>query len=613
MHEKAADENYFTYSPLSPAPESSFRVVTLLPGEECAPVACLLSHDDWKKPKQPFEAVSYCWGDRNPRKTIYINDQPFDVAPNLESALRHLRRQGRTRSQYRHLWVDAISINQSDIEERNKQVLQMYNIYNTARQVLVWLGDGNSDSRKAIDFMNQQLASRLQSVGFSCIDEQANVNSQFWAQWDEGKDSQTLDAIDDFINPQHARSWCALAGLLQRPWWTRAWAVQELISARKVTVQCGRSSLPWPLLDMTIQLMLRNSSLEALFGKRQQVSYSNAIEDAFAFAYERSHRILDGTGPLDFIMLMQITRYRKCQDSRDKVYSILSLLEPDLKKCFRPDYLQPLHVVYTDATRAHIQSTSNLHILSSCCMSQSGGRPNLPTWVPNWEQPFEMSYLGGYSAKEAEFAYCASGTSLAVTQFSANMRELTVTGVCIDSIQESHFPEASIDFDYRVASIAKAPWCSWNIHKVVDRLKLPKAAPVVLRHSESVLEAVLKTLIVDRDPINGKRNQTLEMAKMGSRLWPTYLEDYFAHVRLWNEGRKLVVSTNGYIGLAPSTTLPDDKICVLLGCHAPVILRPQPNKRYLLVGDAYIHGLMDGEALSEPSTMKRGVQRFVLR
>lgn len=40
-------------------------------------------------------------------------------------------------------------------------------------------------------------------------------------------------------------------------------------------------------------------------------------------------------------------------------------------------------------------------------------------------------------------------------------------------------------------------------------------------------------------------------------------------------------------------------ICLLYGSGAPAILRPQGN-HYLLVGNCYVHEIMNGEALEWP-------------
>jgi hypothetical protein len=50
--------------------------------------------------------------------------------------------------------------------------------------------------------------------------------------------------------------------------------------------------------------------------------------------------------------------------------------------------------------------------------------------------------------------------------------------------------------------------------------------------------------------------------------------------------RRLLVTTNGYIGLAPPSTEEGDIVCVLLGGDVPFILRAC-NNHYSLVGEAY--------------------------
>lgn len=53
-------------------------------------------------------------------------------------------------SEPRVLWVDAICINQSNPDEKNHQVRQMYRIYSSASRVLIWLGNADRDNRYAL-------------------------------------------------------------------------------------------------------------------------------------------------------------------------------------------------------------------------------------------------------------------------------------------------------------------------------------------------------------------------------------------------------------------------------------------------------------------------------
>lgn len=58
------------------------------------------------------------------------------------------------------------------------------------------------------------------------------------------------------------------------------------------------------------------------------------------------------------------------------------------------------------------------------------------------------------------------------------------------------------------------------------------------------------------------------------------------------------VTSNGYIGTGPLSTGAGDKVAILSGFAAPLILRAIGPHRQV-VGAAYIHGIMQGEAWPE--------------
>ncbi|ETS07232.1 HET-domain-containing protein [Trichoderma reesei RUT C-30] len=82
-------------------------------------------------PPPKYEALSYTWGDENDRREIAVNGYIVDVTVNLYSALRRLRLENETRV----LWIDALCINQTDLDERSQQVQLMRNIYTLMQTV----------------------------------------------------------------------------------------------------------------------------------------------------------------------------------------------------------------------------------------------------------------------------------------------------------------------------------------------------------------------------------------------------------------------------------------------------------------------------------------------
>jgi hypothetical protein len=62
------------------------------------------------------------------------------------------------------------------------------------------------------------------------------------------------------------------------------------------------------------------------------------------------------------------------------------------------------------------------------------------------------------------------------------------------------------------------------------------------------------------------------------------------------EGRKLITTRTGWLGLAPEESEIGDIIAILFGCNYPVVLRPSSND-FKYIGECYVDGLMDGEAV----------------
>lgn len=71
--------------------------------------------------------------------------------------------------------------------------------------------------------------------------------------------------------------------------------------------------------------------------------------------------------------------------------------------------------------------------------------------------------------------------------------------------------------------------------------------------------------------------------------------------------RSLIVTNTGAFGLCPRSTQPGDIIVVSPGVNAPIILRcsGRCDDRYVMVGGAYIKGLMDGEAMIDSQAKMR--------
>ncbi|PMD36860.1 hypothetical protein L207DRAFT_385789, partial [Hyaloscypha variabilis F] len=67
-------------------------------------------------------------------------------------------------------------------------------------------------------------------------------------------------------------------------------------------------------------------------------------------------------------------------------------------------------------------------------------------------------------------------------------------------------------------------------------------------------------------------------------------------------GRSFFSTAKGRIGLGPGFVKEGDMVCIFIDGNMPFILRPSistdENSYYTVLGEAYVDGVMEGEALN---------------
>ncbi|KAF4627715.1 hypothetical protein G7Y89_g10439 [Cudoniella acicularis] len=205
-----------------PNPEwCDFRLVLLeRAASETSEIRCHLISASMEENFQ-YEALSYTWGDASEQpERIWINDKSLSVTTNLLSALKRLRKGGT--GKYRFLCIDSLCIDQNNPKDRNDQVAIMGQIYQNAQRVTVWLGEHDTGSDKAIDFiMAVHHSSSYRKVGRSTLYTY------------QGKEKYEVS------------DWKAVDSLFRRDYWERTWIIQEIELAKNVLVYCGDRTFNW--------------------------------------------------------------------------------------------------------------------------------------------------------------------------------------------------------------------------------------------------------------------------------------------------------------------------------------------------------------------------------
>jgi hypothetical protein len=309
----------------------SIRLVTLHPGTDADAVSCSLSHLNLRD-GSAYEALSYVWGDPKVTKDIVCNGRRLAVTTNLYTALQHLRHSNAPRV----LWIDAICINQQDLDERAEQVQIMGQIFSSASQALVWLGEESENDSDAFNIIRKlscpnllfKILMRSDWAGYAVIDYFNKVVLQ--------SGCLTQESIDQ------------LANLFSREWFSRLWVVQEVGKSRSATVVCGKQALEWKYFQYVIfGLALNTTSLLALYQVKPESSTDGMVNALVMQTLHDGHKI-----PPNFDMLYLGLRF-DCTDSRDRIFALLGVFKEDCSLV--PDYNLDRREIYKRFTVAALR------------------------------------------------------------------------------------------------------------------------------------------------------------------------------------------------------------------------------------------------------------------
>ena len=208
----------------------AFRLLILEPGQVSQPVSIRLQVVE-RATVPAYDAISYVWGDPKNKVTIACDGRPFEITFNLYWALVRIRSVSHTRI----LWADAICINQSDLPERSNQVMFMGSLYSNASKVDICMGEG----RDGNDFHVQTVLNDAITFGPS-----------------------SLPLLPDNHPIRNDWRWYALGILMESPWFSRTWVVQEAALANEPIVLYGRAEFGYRNLVTVVRYL--NSSTWAI-------------------------------------------------------------------------------------------------------------------------------------------------------------------------------------------------------------------------------------------------------------------------------------------------------------------------------------------------------------
>ncbi|KAF2435578.1 hypothetical protein EJ08DRAFT_604586 [Tothia fuscella] len=584
----------YEYMPL--LSESSFRVLELSPGRLDEELKYTLSIEDWTQ-SPAYEAMSYAWGDAKVKLSTSCDDQSLEITRNLYEALLRLRYEDKPR----RLWADAICINQTNLEERGQQVGVMRQIYRNAQNVIVWLGqDEENQASEAASFICTltETLTRTPSGHMRNIKDMDNL-------WE--MTSHTVPIEED-------APWLAVGWYFSRPWFQRLWVFQEVNSNTNVDVICGHTCLSWDAVGLAATYMKRWPILRDKIAQMEGCFWYNAY-----IMRSRHHQATMSAAS----MLSQGQNF-VTTDSRDRIFALLGTRPLRAwEKTLKPDYWRHTREsLYLEVARRCLLEERDTSFLSYVQHSRTMTMEGLPTWVPEWDQDLVRVPI---ATPNGNWAAC--GDSTVKVEFVGEGDVLMLHGIVFDKacqkwdIDRDEMFCSNEQFSNDQEEDTVCPLLElWHKQTHQKHTLYPSvrskleafAASFVFGYRATYGNDYRARMMADFTAyaahVNAPSSQHASgAANIFSELhserpdsdWRNYIE--IAHKL--SHGRSLFITSKGYLGIAPNTMEDGDVVCILHGFKVPYILRSVNGPgHYVLIGDAYIHGIMDGEVMAQISS-----------
>ncbi|KAJ4988214.1 het domain protein [Stagonosporopsis vannaccii] len=564
--------------------ENSIRLLCIHKGFPSDRVEITLKLARLDHPTPTYEALSYVWG--SGVQVSHIIDEttktPIPVTGNLYNALKGVRKF----EQDRIVWVDALCINQSDGKEKSIQVRKMNSIYTHAARVIVWLGDdeaGDADGAIAM------------------LDSLANPEGERTQYEARSRDSIPFMPSQDF-DIRDSKAWRKVMIFFCNTWFTRLWVLQEIVLAQDAIFVWGDCSISWAYVGAAINSIRKIDLIRGLLQTRN-------LQNAFLMWHMSSvahhtrtfndNRQSHQPGIFPFLHLLDIARGFEVTDPRDKIYGLLGFPT----RCdylgassVLPDYSLSVAQVYTNVTLSSITKTRNLDILALVVPNHPQNTDcidTLPSWVPDFNSQATAAPISNINTAQKYTAGIFRPLHLLPC---TKPHLLCLEGTVLDTIRRTG---PSISF---VQSLKSQQNLESLIHWYTD------AGATVHSLSE------ILTGGRDREGLLLSPHQKEACVAFLSRTIQNYgLDASTKHVApahhdnlKWRDTihrfttyRQPFLTCTGRFGLGPTSLSEGDTVAVLWGGQCPFVLSGVDDRQWLLRGECYVQGWMDGEGVAE--------------
>jgi hypothetical protein len=475
----------------------------------------------------------------------------------------------------------------------------MRDVFRSAKQVIVWLGDPSSDSSLAMEFVST-LMSAIRTL----------------YRTGQAVTMESLTQSESCTYP--SGRWEALNNLLQRPLFERVWVIQELVVASDAVMVCGDSTVNWTFLAVVVTI-LSAKGLQQLLRLRPNGGSPVGANGEMGVVATFGIKSRRGTGTKVTLQYNLLNCYQyKATDPRDKVYALLGMSDDAADKELDPEYDVPAKICFAKVARHLMVRDSSLSLLHAAGIGLPRSMPDLPSWAPDWSSVPQTTILGAIADTAG---YRPSGTTTANVSAGANRRLLSVEGIILDTVKEVFAPRSQqswfndIDRLNRIRA-QQLEWFETSAHLISSLSPYPTGEPIDVVYWRTLTANISYSDGLGKPAPPGDASyfrSYLSLLRLSQNSPSAYdiqgatdeivrqSERFTASLSAIGD-RRLFTTSRGYAGLGPPRLFTGDSLCVFYGAATPFLIRRclpscSADPMHALVGECYVHGLMSGEGL----------------
>lgn len=461
---------------------------------------------------------------------------------------------------------------------------------------------------------------------------------------------ELFDCISGFKDQDNLLPMEGMKKFFTRSWWGRIWVLQEVALPEDVEIMCGTKMITRRRCGAVINAYcaLRQvlttgfkSRLEKL--TLYQLDVINRLFHLRANVMLSSRRIykeksfplaawLRGTCVGTINPKRHGPHHLDASDPRDKILALLSLSRDknELSNSIVPDYKRSYEEIYAVAMAALLEQ-GHISLLSMCQIHKRSS--SLPTWIPDWSQSVTdmlQDVEDDHITLVPEFNASRSSPDEAKVLVRRNKGAVESAEMACQLLGNIY--KAGV-FPRRVDSneVPLEETYSWPQQWLLEIIRLTYQCEQKRYRTFSYrLHAAVRCSIGDvgfgedgkfarvgKDRINDatillaygvERIQHTRMASdarafLSKKAIRNVIKSKIQHNQLANEiigkslGRLPFVTKAGHLVLSSEHVELGDVIALIRGAQVPYVLRPQSEERYQIVSEAYVDGIMDGEAV----------------